>query len=213
MNLWDEITNHINKSIDDLKISLAEGHAENYNEYSLAVGKIAGFDLPENERRAMLAAAGRRKYGVSRAQAYENSMFNQAKIADMEATTAARGTSETQKSLEYLKELFPNAPNTELVDLLFQKGKNKVTNSELAEAIQKEAENIRTTFAENDSQSDMTDDNADRAKKGLPPLRREEWIIQAAKRSVYSFYNIQDPNVAAASSVAASIGTDGKKIN
>ena len=178
-----------------------------------AVGKIAGFDLPENERRAMLAAAGRRKYGVSRAQAYENSMFNQAKIADMEATTAARGTSETQKSLEYLKELFPNAPNTELVDLLFQKGKNKVTNSELAEAIQKEAENIRTTFAENDSQSDMTDDNADRAKKGLPPLRREEWIIQAAKRSVYSFYNIQDPNVAVASSVAASIGTDGKKIN
>ena len=178
-----------------------------------AVGKIAGFDLPENERRAMLAAAGRRKYGVSRAQAYENSMFNQAKIADMEATTAARGTSETQKSLEYLKELFPNAPNTELVDLLFQKGKNKVTNSELAEAIQKEAENIRTTFAENDSQSDMTDDNADRAKKGLPPLRREEWIIQAAKRSVYSFYNIQDPNVAVASSVAARIGTDGKKIN
>jgi hypothetical protein len=177
-----------------------------------AVGKIAGFDLPENERRAMLAAAGRRKYGVSRAQAYENSMFNQAKIADMQATTAARGTSETQKGLEYLKELFPDKSDEVLVDLLFQKGKNKVTNSELAEAIQKEAENIRTTFAENNSQSDMTDDNADRAKKGLPPLRREEWIIQAAKRSVYSFYNIQDPNVAVASSVAASIGTDGKKI-
>jgi len=177
-----------------------------------AVGKIAGFDLPENERRAMLAAAGRRKYGVSRQQAYENSMFNQAKIADMQATTAARGTSETQKGLEYLKELFPDKSDEVLVDLLFQKGKNKVTNSELAEAIQKEAENIRDTFAENDSQSDMTEDNNARAQKGLPPLRREEWIIQAAKRNVYNAYNIQDPNVAAASSVAASIGADGKKI-
>ena len=111
-----------------------------------AVGKIAGFDLPENERRAMLAAAGRRKYGVSRQQAYENSMFNQAKIADMQATTAARGTSETQKGLEYLKELFPDKSDEVLVDLLFQKGKNRVTNSELAEAILKETESIRESF-------------------------------------------------------------------
>jgi|TARA_R110000796_G_scaffold1230_7_gene4904 hypothetical protein len=48
VNLWDEITNHINKSIDDLKISLAEGHAENYNEYSLAVGKIAGLNMAKD---------------------------------------------------------------------------------------------------------------------------------------------------------------------
>ena len=178
-----------------------------------AVGKIAGFDLPENERRAMLAAAGRRKYGVSRAQAYENSMFNQAKIADMEATTAARGTSETQKGLEYLKELFPNAPNTELVDLLFQKGKNKVTNSELAEAILKETENIRKAISEGQMADAVDDANRDRAAKGLPKLRQEDWISQTAKRKVYEAYRLQNPDVAVASSVAASIGTDGKKIN
>jgi len=178
-----------------------------------AVGKIAGFDLPENERRAMLAAAGRRKYGVSRAQAYENSMFNQAKIADMEATTAARGTSETQKSLEYLKELFPNAPNTELVDLLFQKGKNKVTNSELAEAILKETENIRKAISEGQMADAVDDANRDRAAKGLPKLSQEDWISQTAKRKVYEAYRLQNPDVAVASSVAARIGTDGKKIN
>ena len=178
-----------------------------------AVGKIAGFDLPENERRAMLAAAGRRKYGVSRAQAYENSMFNQAKIADMEATTAARGTSETQKSLEYLKELFPNAPNTELVDLLFQKGKNKVTNSELAEAILKETENIRKAISEGQMADAVDDANRDRAAKGLPELSQEDWISQTAKRKVYEAYRLQNPDVAVASSVAARIGTDGKKIN
>ena len=178
-----------------------------------AVGKIAGFDLPENERRAMLAAAGRRKYGVSRAQAYENSMFNQAKIADMQATTAARGTSETQKGLEYLKELFPNAPNTELVDLLFQKGKNKVTNSELAEAILKETENIRKAISEGQMADAVDDANRDRAAKGLPKLRQEDWISQTAKRKVYEAYRLQNPDVAVASSVAARIGTDGKKIN
>ena len=178
-----------------------------------AVGKIAGFDLPENERRAMLAAAGRRKYGVSRAQAYENSMFNQAKIADMQATTAARGTSETQKGLEYLKELFPDKSDEVLVDLLFQKGKNKVTNSELAEAILKETENIRKAISEGQMADAVDDANRDRAAKGLPKLRQEDWISQTAKRKVYEAYRLQNPDVAVASSVAARIGTDGKKIN
>ena len=158
-----------------------------------AVGKIAGFDLPENERRAMLAAAGRRKYGVSRQQAYENSMFNQAKIADMQATTAARGTSETQKGLEYLKELFPDKSDEVLVDLLFQKGKNKVTNSELAAAILEETASIRKGFLENNSQEVMNDENVDRAAKGLPELSVEEWINQSAKKNVYAAYNMQNP--------------------
>ena len=58
----------------------------------------------------------------------------------------------------------------------------------------------------------MDDENVDRAAKGLPELSVEEWINQSAKKNVYAAYNMQNPNVAAASSVAASIGADGKKI-
>ena len=162
-----------------------------------AVGKIAGFDLPEDERQAMLIATqGRRKYGVSRAEAYNDALakirLNEAQVKELESRTDARGTSDIEQSLEYLKTLFPKKKPSELVNLYLSKGKNQLDNQTIGNAILEQVKIISENFM--NYQEGFEEANVRRASENIPEIQKEDYITQLATAQVYRAFGIAPTN-------------------
>ena len=177
----------------------------------------------ENEKNAQRVANNtRRKYGTSWQEVYNEALagleLQDAKIAESKSIAESRSISEMQQEFEYLQSRFPDLDDDELMDkyTLFKRSKSRtgeITNSDIFEAKQAQAEDISKNFL-TVYQEDFKIQNDLRAAKKERPLTKSEYINLKASQMVNSRVNAQfGIQNTPASSVAASISTDGKEIN
>ena len=162
-----------------------------------AVRTVSGLDGTSNENRARIAASGKRKYGISYQQAYNDELIKlnlaDAKIAESDALVNSRSTSDIEQSIAYLEKILPDTPKSELVSIFLSKGRGNVDDETIGKAILDQIESLRKAVETGQMSDIMETDNKIRAEQGLPPLNTEDWITQHAKKTVYEMYGKQQP--------------------
>jgi len=165
------------------------------------------------EKRASRAARGRRKYGTSYQQAYNDELLKlqlgEAKVKEYESVSNARGRSELQQGMEYLAEQFPQYKNdpTTLFSLFrsLKSNSGAVTAADINDSYQ---QILKVIIADKDGEQS----GQWKVDKDRDPINTEKTFDQWAVKRAMILSGMEQDDSSSNSSVAVSIGADGEKI-